>query len=95
MMNETNYGTVHLLVKGKVQGVFYRASAKKAADNLGVTGWVKNTASGDVEIMASAPGKALETFIEWCKQGPPQARVREVVTEPRDECTFPDFTIVR
>ena len=45
--------TIHILVKGKVQGVFYRATAKEMADRYGITGWVRNTEEGNVELMAS------------------------------------------
>lgn len=94
-MNEKNIETIHLTVKGKVQGVFYRVSAKKAADRLGITGWVKNTASGDVEIMASGEKGALQEYIDWCKQGPSGARVREVVIAPGEGSTFLNFAIER
>ena len=88
-------GTVHLVVKGKVQGVFYRVSTKKEAERLKLTGWVKNTSTGDVEIMASGQEEALDEFILWCKQGPPRARVTEVVIVQREECTFSGFVIER
>ncbi|HVG12049.1 MAG TPA: acylphosphatase [Flavisolibacter sp.] len=94
-MNEQNIRTVHLTVKGKVQGVFYRVSAKKAAEQLGITGWVKNTAAGDVEIMASGEQGALNQFIDWCKEGPSEAHVTEVVTVSQDVGRFSKFTIER
>ena len=75
-----NTSTLHIIVKGKVQGVFYRASAKKAALALGLTGWVRNTPEGHVEIMAYGPEKQLNEFMEWCKEGPPAAKVKEVHT---------------
>jgi acylphosphatase len=45
--------TVHLLIEGEVQGVFYRATAKEIADKLGITGWIKNTWEGNVEAMVT------------------------------------------
>jgi acylphosphatase len=70
---------VHLLIKGKVQGVFYRASAKKMAESLSVAGWIKNQSSGAVEAIITGEDKALEEFIDWCKKGPGSAVVREVI----------------
>lgn len=87
--------TVHLLIKGKVQGVFYRASAKETADRTGVTGWVKNTPEGDVEAMATGTEKQLQQFISWCKKGPSSAKVRDVIVTEEDETVFNDFVIKR
>lgn len=87
--------TVHLLVKGKVQGVFYRATAKKIADEIGVTGWIKNTPDNCVEMVASGSQHCLQRFIEWCKRGPARANVSEVkITETKEE-TFDQFQIRR
>jgi len=70
----------HLIIEGKVQGVFYRASAKDTAVTLGLTGYVKNLPDGFVELVAEgSPGK-LNQLIEWCKDGPVNARVAEVKT---------------
>lgn len=87
--------TIRLIVKGKVQGVYYRASAKKIADQLNVFGWVKNLPDQNVEIKASAPEENLEKFIEWCRQGPMDAVVKEVVVEELAEEIFTDFRIKR
>ena len=87
--------TVRLVIKGKVQGVFYRANAKKTADENNITGWVQNTKEGNVEMMASGTQQALNTLIEWCKKGTTRAHVSEVqITEIKDE-TFNHFTIRR
>lgn len=69
---------VHLIVKGRVQGVFYRASAKERAMSLGLNGWVRNLYSGEVELMVEGEKKAVSTFIEWCKIGPPYAVVKDI-----------------
>ena len=85
--------TVHLLISGKVQGVFYRASAKKSADALGIKGWVRNKKNGDVESVASGTNEAITAFINWCKKGPEAAKVKNVtVTESTTE-SFDDFSI--
>ncbi len=87
--------TVHLIVKGKVQGVFYRATAKKIADEIGITGWVKNTPDDCVEIVASGSQQELQQFIEWCKKGPARAKVSEVKVAEMGEETFDEFKIKR
>lgn len=87
--------TVHLLIKGKVQGVFYRATAKEIASKLGVTGWIKNTREGNVEVTVSGNEQQLEKFTEWCKQGPDKAAVEEVLITQKEEATFKGFMIIR
>jgi acylphosphatase len=87
--------TVRLTIKGKVQGVFYRATAKDVADLTGVKGWVKNLPNDNVEITATAPEETLEKFINWCKQGPPKARVDAVIVEELDLQEFNGFRIIR
>lgn len=64
-----------ITVKGMVQGVFFRASTKQAADKLGIAGQVRNLPDGSVWIAAESEEPAMEAFIAWCRQGPPQARV--------------------
>ena len=87
--------TVHLLIKGKVQGVFYRATAKEVAQALDLKGWVRNTAEGNVEAIASGSEKAVQQFIDWCKKGPDKAVVSSInITNIKDEL-FDDFRIVR
>lgn len=87
--------TVHLLIKGRVQGVFYRASAKEKALNAGLTGWVRNTKSGDVEILVTGTESDLNQFINWCKTGPSKARVEEVTVTDNPFISFETFEIHR
>ena len=87
--------TIHLIVKGKVQGVFYRASAKDMAIKLGLKGWVKNTKEGYVEIKVQGPEDVLEEFVKWCYQGPPGARVDNVDIEEKSFQAFEKFAILR
>ncbi len=87
--------TVRLIIKGKVQGVFYRATAKDVADLIGVNGWVRNLTNNDVEITATAAEDVLQKFIAWCKQGPPKARVDEVIVEELNPEEFKGFKIIR
>lgn len=69
---------VHLTIRGKVQGVFFRASTKEIASKLGLRGWVRNTEDGNVDILAEQDEEILKKFIDWCKIGPPLARVDDV-----------------
>lgn len=87
--------TIHLLIKGKVQGVFYRSSAKEMADILHLHGWVKNTAEGDVEITATGSDSDLQQFTEWCRKGPVHAVVASVTASKLEDKVFEGFRIVR
>ncbi|MCE3283515.1 MAG: acylphosphatase [Chitinophagaceae bacterium] len=87
--------TVHLLIKGKVQGVFYRASAKDVAKDLRLSGWIRNTADGDVESMVTGDKDRVEEFVAWCKKGPARAAVTKVVVTEKEEEQFFNFVIVR
>ncbi len=87
--------TVNLLIKGKVQGVNYRAAAKSRAANLALTGWIKNTPEGDVEVTVTGEPEAIQQFIKWCRQGPPAAVVAGVEIRPMPETPFLTFSIIR
>jgi len=67
-----------LKISGRVQGVYYRASAVQQAQFLGLTGWVMNCADGSVEAVAEGPRSKIEELIAWCRQGPAGARVASV-----------------
>ncbi|GEO11694.1 acylphosphatase [Segetibacter aerophilus] len=87
--------TLHLLIKGKVQGVFYRATAKEIANELGITGWIKNTNEGDVEAVVTGSQDQLQAFATWCRTGPERANVSEVISEEVKEEKFKDFSVIR
>lgn len=87
--------TYHLLIKGLVQGVFYRVTAKKVADEIGVTGWVKNTAENNVEVVVTGNEKQVQQFISWCKHGPALAKVKELIATKQAEIKFEDFIVKR
>ncbi len=80
-----------LIVRGKVQGVWFRASTEKEANRLGVTGWVRNCPDRTVEIFAEGP--ELREFIHWCRQGPPLAEVETVDVEWTHPEDFDSFEI--
>ncbi|HHJ38573.1 MAG: acylphosphatase [Methylothermaceae bacteria B42] len=72
---------LQILVSGKVQGVFYRATAVEVARSLGLKGWVRNLPDGRVEMVAEGEPEALNQLLDWCRQGPPAARVDKVDVE--------------
>ncbi len=63
------------LIEGRVQGVLFRESARRAAQPLGITGYAKNMADGSLQVLACGEPGALERMAEWLKQGPPMAQV--------------------
>ncbi len=86
---------IHLLISGKVQGVFYRVNTKNKADELGLTGWVKNIPDGKVEVLAEGKERGLKEFIKWCYNGSKGAKVDKVEVEWRDyENKFDNFKIL-
>ena len=87
--------TIRLTVRGKVQGVYFRASAKNVADQLRITGWIKNLPDNNVEIKATSSEELLQQFIGWCKQGPPGAIVDEVIIEDLLTEPFTGLRIMR
>jgi acylphosphatase len=66
---------LHLRIRGRVQGVYYRANTRRQATQLGLTGWVRNRDDGSVELVAEGPRADLERLLSWCQEGPPAASV--------------------
>lgn len=69
------------LISGRVQGVFYRASTREQALQLGLAGHAKNLADGRVEVLASGMASALDSLERWLRHGPPAAKVEMVIRE--------------
>ncbi len=69
---------VNVIIRGRVHGVFYRASAREKARELGLTGWVKNRVDKTVEVVAEGERRKLEDLVEWCYVGPPDAYITDV-----------------
>ena len=65
-------------VRGRVQGVFFRAETRARAESLGVSGWVRNAADGSVEAVFEGPDERVESLVDWCRRGPAGAEVGEV-----------------
>ena len=70
----------HLLITGRVQGVFYRNWTVDTARDLGLAGWVRNKSDGSVEAWIEGPADAIETFIQRAHAGPPAAQVARIAT---------------
>ncbi len=71
-----------MLVSGRVQGVYFRVFTRKKALQLGINGYARNLADGQVEIVAVAKESVLEKFILWCHKGPITARVDQLIVVP-------------
>lgn len=85
----------HILITGKVQGVFFRAHLQRTARTLGFTGWVRNRPDGRVEAVLEGAENNWAAMLDWCRQGPPAAVVREVtVSDEPYTGNFTDFTVL-
>ena len=82
--NTAEFARLHLIVSGRVQGVGFRYSTYDKAKEFAVAGWVRNTASGEVEIMAEGKQENLQMLAAWARQGPPSAHVTRVGEEWTD-----------
>jgi len=70
---------IHVILSGRVQGVFFRRATVEVAQQLGLAGWVKNRGDGRVELEAEGTDEALDALLAFCRRGPPHARVDELV----------------
>ncbi|MFH1288681.1 MAG: acylphosphatase [bacterium] len=85
---------VNLIVRGKVQGVCYRAFSEDMANKYSIKGYVKNLSSGDVEITAEGDRKNIESFVSKLWEGPPMAIVRDIrKSEDKYKEEFRDFSV--
>lgn len=76
----------HVLVNGRVQGVFFRSKTKEEADNLDVKGWVRNLPDGKVEAVFEGEEESVKTMVSFCKAGPRGAEVTNI------ELTWENYT---
>ncbi len=86
---------LNITVHGKVQGVFFRASTKAVADQLGVKGLVKNQKDGTVYIEAEGDDFGLESFLEWCGEGPEKAEVEKVEIKEAEIKNYRNFEVIK
>jgi len=85
----------HVLISGKVQGVWFRANTKEKARQLNIKGWVRNLPDGRVEAVFQGEKEMVEEMIKWCYKGPPLAEVEDVEVEWKEpEEEFEDFSIL-
>lgn len=86
---------VHLIIEGRVQGVWFRESTRREAVSLGVSGWARNLPDRTVEVLAEGPESQVNELVLWCHHGPPSARVDRVHATPEEwKGEFDSFDVV-
>jgi acylphosphatase len=86
----------HLKIVGRVQGVYYRASLVRQAQQLRLRGWVRNCDDGSVESIAEGGRSAIDALVAWCRQGPPGARVDSIeIRWEAPQRGFSGFVVMR
>ena len=89
----TDRTRVHVSVSGTVQGVYYRATTRDTARDLGVDGWVTNLEDGRVEAVFEGTDADVEAMVEWCHEGSPAADVDDVEVTDEDPQGLEGFEI--
>ena len=84
---------VHLIVSGRVQGVFFRANTSKKANEMGLKGYVKNMPDGNVEVVAQGSEEKLGEFIDFLRKGPGIAKVTDIQMTHKQTENFNSFEI--
>ncbi len=82
-----------IIVQGRVQGVGFRYSTRAKAESLNIKGFVKNMPDGSVHIEATGDADSMQSFVSWCHEGPPLARVTDVIIEEASPSVSNDFRI--
>ena len=77
--------TIRVIIRGRVQGVWFRAWTQQEAQKRGLVGWVRNRADGTVEALLHGPKPVVNDMVEACWQGPPSARVDEITPHKTEE----------
>ncbi len=85
--------TLRLVIHGRVQGVFFRDSMRREAQNLSVAGWVRNRSDGAVEAAVQGEPAAVDAVVRWARHGPQRAQVERVETEP-DDGSYTSFEVI-
>jgi acylphosphatase len=73
--------SLHLMITGRVQGVYFRESMRREAQNLGVSGWVRNRIDGSVEAVVQGESADVDSLVRWARHGPDSAHVENVQIE--------------
>lgn len=89
---EGERGAVLVRISGRVQGVWYRRWTTQTAVSLGLDGWVRNREDGSVEALFAGPADQVVRMLEACRQGPPDARVSDILSEPAEDPGHLPFT---
>ena len=84
---------VHVQIRGRVQGVFFRAEARARAESLGVAGWVRNAPDGSVEAVFEGDDQRVDSMVDWCRRGPSGAQVDEVELQPQQPTGETGFSV--
>ena len=88
-----NRQTLHLVIHGRVQGVFFRDSMRREAQRLGISGWVRNRSDGTVEAAVQGESADVDTIVRWARRGPDRAQVERVEIEPHDG-SYSNFEVI-
>lgn len=84
-----------LIITGRVQGVYYRATACQKAQQLQLIGWIKNLEDGHVMAQVQGPEDSIEQFTAWCRKGPPLSRVDNIEIMDLPETDEKNFVVIR
>lgn len=87
--------SIHAIVHGKVQGVFFRDNTRRRATELNIGGWVKNNDNGTVELKARGDEEKIKLLVEWLHEGPARAKIENVDWREIDEVLSDEFIIQR
>lgn len=88
--------TLHIIVSGRVQGVFYRINTQRVAKSLGLNGTVRNLDTGEVEIFAQGKTKSLKELLKWARRGSKMAKVLEIESKwMESNKVYRDFLVLR
>jgi acylphosphatase len=82
MQSSVSPKTLHLVIHGSVQGVFFRASMQREAQHLGIAGWVRNRNDGAVEAVVQGESAAVDSMVRWAQRGPELAHVSRIEINP-------------
>ncbi len=93
-IQQSNQKTLHLMIYGHVQGVFFRDSMRSEADRLAIAGWVRNRGDATVEAMVQGDPAAVDAIVRWAHRGPSRAHVERVDIE-QGAGTFSGFEVIR